>query len=151
MGENRAKSKELLDTYEPMRCNLSSSYTLVSFHSIFDKKNASKNDLIVMPFNKILIITNVNIVLFPHFWSTIWGGGSSQQGNCISKKIQETTIYPGKLMKTIYHIEKAKVIISLFVWLTHISICTYLCYTKSKFEVVCFWKNNSQHKLEKQT
>ena len=64
-------------------------------------KECIKNCLIVMPFNKILIITNVNIVLFPHFWSTIWGGGSSQQGNCISKKIQETTIYPGKLMKTI--------------------------------------------------
>ena len=89
MGENSATSKELLDTYEPMRCNLSSSYTLVSFHSIFDKKNASKNDLIVMPFNKILIITNVNIVLFPHFWSTIWGGGSSQQSNCISKKYRK--------------------------------------------------------------
>ena len=76
------------------------------------------------------------IVLFSQLWSTIWGGGSSQQGNCISKKKYRKRLFILENLCRLYHIEKAKVIISLFVWLTHISICTYLCTkSKRKFEV----------------
>ena len=65
------------------------------------------------------------IVLFSQLWSTIWGGGSSQQGNCISKNTGND--YLSSKTYENYTIEKAKLIISLFVWLTHMYVhCTYV-------------------------
>ena len=93
MGENSAISKELLDKYEPMRCNLSSSSKLQKYRAIF-KKECIKNCLIVMPFNKILIIF--------YIFGALYGVGDRVSRVIVyQKKIQETTIYPGKLMKTI--------------------------------------------------
>ena len=109
-------------------------------------KECIKNCLIVMPFNKILIIF--------YIFGALYGVGDRVSRVIVyQKKKYRKRLFILENLWRLYHIEKAKVIISLFVWLTHISICTYLCYTKSKrkFEVVCFWKNNSQHKLEKQT
>ena len=57
-------------------------------------KECIKNCLIVMPFNNILIIF--------YIFGALYGVGDRVSGVIVyKKKIQETTIYPGKLMQTI--------------------------------------------------
>ena len=56
-------------------------------------KECIKNCLIVMPFNKILIIF--------YIFGALNGVGDRVSRVIVYQKIQETTIYPGKLMKTI--------------------------------------------------
>ena len=57
-------------------------------------KECIKNCLIVMPFNKILIIF--------YIFGALYGVGDRVSRVIVyQKKIQETTIYPGKLMQTI--------------------------------------------------
>ena len=82
-----------------------------------------------MPFNKILIIF--------YIFGALYGVGDRVSRVIVYKKKYRKRLFILENLCRLYHIEKAKVIISLFVWLTHISICTYLCYTKSKrkFEV----------------
>ena len=58
-------------------------------------KECIKNCLIVMPFNKILIIF--------YIFGALYGVGDRVSRVIVyQKKIQETTIYPRKVMKTIY-------------------------------------------------
>ena len=89
------------------------------------------------------------IVLFPRILELYVGVGDRVSRVIVYQKSTGNDYLSSKSYEDYIFRGKAKLIISLFSSDSYVH-CIYLCILKVNFDV-CFWKNNSQHKLEKQT